>query len=326
MTIFDRLKIDVYNFPNIENKAAHSKEIAAMAVRVAAASYALTSLPDASTSAPVADQGPNIPFQMLKRELAAGRRSRHVDWIADEGGANSFSVNVVGGGAFGILVGDTIFVGFRGTSNVADWSINLFGLTKTGPLRIPPLPKFDHHLRCGTNYLEKHAAIHAGFYRISQALRQPVDFELDKLRNNYAKRNVGGQEISVILCGHSLGGALALACGMHLHNHHDAVYTFGMPRVSSAGILAMLPPNHFRYTLEGDPVPKLPFQSLGFFHDMPSINLDPYHGLPKPTWVAKAIRGFASSKSWLGAAGASAKAVFASEHDMELYADTVMAQ
>lgn len=329
MSIFDRFRINTYNFPQIENKSAHSKLIASMAVRIAAATYAFTNASDVSVDTiSIAKNEPKIPFRTLRRILASGEGSSRTEWFGPEGGAETFVVSVVGGAAYGVLVGDTIFIGFRGTANSADWSINLFGLGLGGPLRIPAMTNYHHRMmEFGVVHCDKHdATIHAGFYRVAQALRKPINFELSKLQDVHKGRSGRSWNGSVILCGHSLGGALALAVGMHLNHAHEAVYTFGMPRLSGAGLLAELPANHYRYVLEGDPVPKLPFGAQGFYHDMPSICLDPYRGLQKPGWLAKAIKGLASGKTWSGAAGAAAKAIFASEHDMELYADTVMAQ
>lgn len=323
--IFDRLRIDAYRMPQVGNIHAHSPDIASVAVRVAAASYAFTSdlIP---SSEETVQNSKDIPFKSLRRLLAMGEGKSVREWYGPEGGGDSFSISVVGGAAYGVLLNDIIFVGFRGTSNMADWAINLFGTGRTGPLKIPLETEYyarKSHRLMDSSSDNKDARVHAGFYRVAQALRQPLYNEIHKLEQVYRERH-GNSNNSVILTGHSLGGALALLSGLRIS--HQAVYTFGMPRVCDGSLIAELPACHYRYVLEGDPVPNLPPESFGFRHDMPCLTLDPYRGLQKPGMLAKALRGIRSGKSISGSMGAAAQAMFASEHDMELYVATVMAQ
>lgn len=289
--------------------------------------YAFTS--DIDPNARKAPEGErNIPFRSLKRQISSGDALKETAWYGPEGGRESFAIAVSGGAAYGVLLGDFIFIGFRGTTNVADWSINLFWLGARGVLKCPLETELyayrDHHLGRYTKQVD--AELHAGFYRVSQALRKPLHFELEKLQEVYRKRSGPGNNSypRIVLTGHSLGGALALLSGLHLR--HDSIYTFGMPKVCESGLLQELPPRHYRYILEGDPVPRLPLDSMGFRHDIPSLKLDPYRGLPKPGFVSKAISGFRKGVTLSGSMGAAARAVLATEHDMELYVETVMSQ
>tara|TARA_E500000305_G_C4020469_1_gene238398 strand:- start:1368 stop:2363 length:996 start_codon:yes stop_codon:yes gene_type:complete len=323
-TIFDRYRIDAYRLPQVENVHAHSSDIASIAVRVAAATYAFTSSIDpAAKRATEGERG--IPFRSLKRYLDSGEGSSERDWYGPEGGRDSFVISVSGGAAYGVLLQDLIFVGFRGTTNVADWSINLFGLGRSGPLKCPLETEFYtqklHYFSAPIQ--NANARVHTGFYRVSQALRPPLHDEINKLRQKYHERT-NEDYPRVILTGHSLGGALALLSGLRIDHH--AVYTFGMPRVCEGDLVPELPPCHYRYELEGDPIPKMPPESLGFRHDMPSLCLDPYRGHKKPGLIAKAIRGFKEGATLSGSVGAAAKAILAAEHDMEVYVETVMAQ
>lgn len=324
-TIFDRFGIDAYGLPQVENIRAHSPDIASVAVRVAAATYAFTSAVDpASKDGTEAEH--DIPFRSLKRHLASGEGKSDSDWYGPEGGRDSFAISVSGGAAYGVLLQDLIFVGFRGTTNVADWSINLFGLSRYGLAKCPLETGFyawNHH-HFGAPPQQANAHVHAGFYRVSQALCPPLDDEIEKLQKKYRDRTKNKKDPPVILTGHSLGGALALLCGLRIAHH--AVYTFGMPRVCEGGLISELPPCHYRYVLDGDPVPMTPFRSLGFRHDMPSVRLDPYRGGRQPGLIAKAIRGIKQGTTLPGSVGAAAKSMLASEHDMELYVKTVMAQ
>lgn len=323
--IFDRLRIDAYRMPQVGNTHAHSADIASVAVRVAAASYAFTS--DLTPSPKeTAQDSKDIPFKSLKRLLAMGEGASDRDWYGPEGGGDSFSISVVGGAAYGVLLNDMIFVGFRGTSNMADWAINLFGIGRTGPLKTPLETEYyarkSHRMMDSTSD-RIDARVHAGFYRVAQALCQPLSEEINKLQQKHRERHDNNYP-DVIFTGHSLGGALALCSGLRIS--HRAIYTFGMPRACEGDLIAELPACHYRYVLEGDPVPNLPPESFGFRHDMPCLTLDPYRGLQKPGMLSKALRGLRSGKSISGSMGAAAKAMFASEHDMELYVYTVMAQ
>jgi len=325
-TIFDRFRIDVYRLPRIENIRAHSAEIASIAVRIAAATYAFTSKVDPASKG-VTEGEREIPFRSLKRYLASGEGASERDWYGPEGRPDSFVISVVGGAAYGVLLDDIILVGFRGTTNVADWSINLFGVCRSGPLKCPLGAEHyaSHHYRIDWPMRNKYVRVHAGFYRISQALRAPLCDEIDKLQEIYRERTgYHHPRARVILTGHSLGGALALLSGLRIDHH--AVYSFGMPRICEGDLVPELPSCHYRYELEGDPIPKMPFNWVGFRHDMPSLRLDPYRGLQKPSLFAKAIRGFKERATFSGSVGAAAKAMLATEHDMELYVETVMAQ
>jgi len=70
---------------------------------------------------------------------------------------------------------------------------------------------------------------------------------------------------TLILCGHSYGGALAQLAGlcfaMKVPSNQLRIYTYGSPRVgdkSFAKTLDGLIPHNYRYTIKGDPVPHLP--------------------------------------------------------------------
>lgn len=323
-SIFDRCRIDPHRIPKVENAYAHSYDVASLAVRIAAAAYAFTSDIDRNSESN-SDGVRDIPFKSMKRYLATSDDRKESEWYGKERSPDSFSISVSGGAAYGVLLSDFIFVGFRGTTNVPDWSINLFGLGSYGPQKCPL--SSNHFYRKLDRRIPiqqvADAQLHAGFYRVAQALRRPLSEEIDKLVGKFHDHH-NSSAPKIILTGHSLGGALALLSGSFLN--YQSIYTFGMPRVCSGSLIQELPSRHYRYVLEGDPVPKLPFESMGFRHDMPCLLLDPYRGLPKPGLISKAIRGFRKGVTLSGSFGKGAMAVLAYEHDVENYVDTVMSQ
>lgn len=74
----------------------------------------------------------------------------------------------------------------------------------------------------------------------------------------------------VIVCGHSLGGALAMLCGLDIkYNNPEKqvrVYTFGAPRVGnksfSRSYNRRMGASSFHFALPGDPITKVP--PIGF--------------------------------------------------------------
>lgn len=141
--------------------------------------------------------------------------------VYDEGeelGDNEFSYKVVQDRGVTIII-------FRGTNNgrnvLTDLDARPFGDKKLG------------------------ISVHRGFRDAAEKLR-------DDIIENHAI------EESVILTGHSLGGAIAQIIGLWLEDdaYDVQVYSFGSPSITTAtvgrGVL------HFRVALRNDPVPFLP--------------------------------------------------------------------
>ncbi|MCW7550310.1 lipase family protein [Photorhabdus sp. APURE] len=100
--------------------------------------------------------------------------------------------------------------------------------------------------------------VHKGFweaFNLVSKLRVPSDTAQDvfsdiiKLANN--KR--------LFVCGHSLGGALALLHCAQLKEYDPCFYSYGMPRVLTASAVRELADiTHYRHVNEDDPIPSLP--------------------------------------------------------------------
>lgn len=311
-TIYDRCRISAYHLQHIANKLAHSAEIARICVRACSASYALATDPTS--------QGEQlIPHAKLSQALAAGPTPPDLGaWFEDEP-PPSFITAVPGGSALGILLGDTLIVAFRGTSNAADWGINLYGDGRWLPLKIPSSIG-DDDLPGDFTLFGKECFVHGGFARVAVGLARAVRREVELLTARAWPAQPRGSPTE-IYCGHSLGGALALLSSFVSDN--PPVYTFGMPRVASSAAVAFLPPSHFRYVVHGDPVPNLPFRTLGFVHDGPAIRLDPYRDLSRPSLWSKFLSAARPPLSIGDKVSKGLAAVLAAEHDLGVYMESV---
>lgn len=96
--------------------------------------------------------------------------------------------------------------------------------------------------------------VHRGFY---EAAQKAYDFVLKYLDRFYA-----GQKL--LICGHSLGGAVALLLSEMLRrradfNYNIQLYTYGAPRAGDANFIKGAEPLvHYRMVAHNDPVPSLP--------------------------------------------------------------------
>lgn len=126
------------------------------------------------------------------------------------------------------------WIGFRGTTNLADWRTNL---------------------RTDFVALRDYLCLHEGFYDAWASVRTNV---LKRLANRDA----------IDLCGHSLGGAIAQVAALDLAPlfRKVRVVTFGAPRVVHK--TAQLPVNveHVRCVNNCDVVPRVPMRAQGYTH------------------------------------------------------------
>jgi hypothetical protein len=122
--------------------------------------------------------------------------------------------------------------------------------------------------------------VHAGFYRNVRATFADVVRELTAAADGRSladhQRAVDHGLEALYLCGHSLGGAMALLFGLLLSDkpaHHAlagrlrAVYTFGQPMALdvSPGQMPAYEAKVFRHVIPRDPIPALPPASWARF-------------------------------------------------------------
>ncbi|TDB55746.1 lipase family protein [Photorhabdus luminescens] len=100
--------------------------------------------------------------------------------------------------------------------------------------------------------------VHKGFweaFNLVSKLRVPSDTD-QKVFANITKL-VKNKRLFV--CGHSLGGALAILHCAQLKEHNPCFYSYGMPRVLTASAVRELADiTHYRHVNEDDPIPSLP--------------------------------------------------------------------
>ncbi|MBS9428677.1 lipase family protein [Photorhabdus akhurstii] len=65
----------------------------------------------------------------------------------------------------------------------------------------------------------------------------------------------------LFICGHSLGGALALLHSAQLKEHNPCLYSYGMPRtLTRSAVQELSAIIHYRHVNENDPIPLVPFE------------------------------------------------------------------
>ncbi|MEN3762257.1 lipase family protein [Aeromonas veronii] len=96
---------------------------------------------------------------------------------------------------------------------------------------------------------------HQGFYNQFAAVTKHPKPKISKVYTDIANSLTGKK---LFICGHSLGGALALLHAASLKAKNPLLYTYGMPRTLTESALSELTFPHFRHRNERDKVTSLP--------------------------------------------------------------------
>ncbi|KAJ5489602.1 Lipase [Penicillium diatomitis] len=155
------------------------------------------------------------------------------------------------GDAAGFLAVDStqnqIVLSFRGSRTTSNWIANLDTTLISSSL-------------CSG------CQVHQGFWLNYQTVAATLKSQIDAAKSAYPG-------YALVITGHSLGGALAMLCGMDLHNQGYAptIYTYGQPRVGNLAMAEYITSvgNQWRVTHTDDTVPKLPPRLYGFSHASP---------------------------------------------------------
>lgn len=139
---------------------------------------------------------------------------------------------------------DKVIVAWRGTAGLYDVGTDLaFSPVSTEVC--------DVNKTMCTN-LSPAGKVHDGFLSGYSKSERLFSSEFDKLLTLIRARNL-------FVCGHSLGGALALIYSAALKSEKPLLYTYGMPRTFTKEAVQQLSViTHFRHVNDNDPVPAVP--------------------------------------------------------------------
>jgi len=134
--------------------------------------------------------------------------------------------------------------------------------------------------------------IHSGFYNAWEDMREEaMKFILQKI---FQQHELAAKFTQIIVCGHSLGGALAQLCALQLKlltGLNIQVYTFGSPRVGDKSFCRWMNehvPNNYRLTMLHDPVTTIPKGIPAFKHSGVPCWLDKEgHMMMAPSWTER---------------------------------------
>jgi len=159
-------------------------------------------------------------------------------------------------GFVGALSENRIVVSFRGSANLTNW-IEDFDFVTLVPYAECPECK-----------------VHEGFYKSWVSVARGITAAVKELRAHMPKADI-------LVTGHSLGAAMAALAAVHLYYSEGLpvshVYTFGQPRVGNAEFHHFFnngttqreknePGVAYRVVHWRDPVPRGPFQWMGYEH------------------------------------------------------------
>lgn len=97
--------------------------------------------------------------------------------------------------------------------------------------------------------------VHTGFWSGYSRVEKKYTAEIRKLEE------LSGS-LKLFICGHSLGGALALIHSVKLKNINPVLYTYGMPRTfTREAVMQLSEITHFRHVNDNDPIPAVPAEA-----------------------------------------------------------------
>ncbi|HHA2301254.1 TPA: lipase family protein [Enterobacter asburiae] len=97
--------------------------------------------------------------------------------------------------------------------------------------------------------------VHTGFWSGYNRVEKKFSKEVSKF-----EQLAGDREL--FICGHSLGGALALIHSVKLKNVNPVLHTYGMPRTFTRdAVMQLLEITHYRHVNDNDPIPAVPAEA-----------------------------------------------------------------
>ena len=136
-----------------------------------------------------------------------------------------------------------VIVAWRGTASITD------GITDAS---FRPVESDSCNIKSECTSLVPAGKVHTGFWEGYRVIDKLFHEKLESL-NDLA------ENLELFICGHSLGGALALIHSAKLKNSNPLLYTYGMPRTFTKNAVDNLSSIiHYRHVNDQDPVPSVP--------------------------------------------------------------------
>ncbi len=138
---------------------------------------------------------------------------------------------------------DKLIVSWRGTASLID------GMTD---FSFRPVKSQSCDIKMQCTELVSKGKVHYGFWNGYSLLGEKFKDEIIKI-NDFAL------DKQLFICGHSLGGALALIHAIEMRKSSPLLYTYGMPRTFTRDAVTQLTDIiHYRHVNDTDPVPGVP--------------------------------------------------------------------
>ncbi|MCX8955734.1 lipase family protein [Erwinia psidii] len=136
-----------------------------------------------------------------------------------------------------------VVIAWRGTASLTD------GITDAS---FRPVESDSCSIKSECTSLVPVGKVHTGFWEGYTLIERKFEKQLTELT-----RKIPGKDL--FICGHSLGGALALIHSARLKNRNPLLYTYGMPRTFTKNAVdALSSIIHYRHVNDQDPVPAVP--------------------------------------------------------------------
>lgn len=136
-----------------------------------------------------------------------------------------------------------IVIAWRGTASLTD------GITDAS---FRPVESDICNIKSECTSLVPAGKVHTGFWEGYTVIERKFEEQLRELA-----RQILGKDL--FICGHSLGGSLALIHSVRLKNRKPLLYTYGMPRTFTKDAVDTLSSIiHYRHVNDQDPVPSVP--------------------------------------------------------------------
>lgn len=129
--------------------------------------------------------------------------------------------------------------------------------------------------------------IHGGFLEAYELAKQRFETVFQQVKTSIYEAQ-GTKKLFV--CGHSLGGSLALIYAAEMKESHPILYTYGMPRTfTRAAVQYLNNITHYRHVNDNDTIPQVPLEA-----DMDSLfyqKLGPLGDKVGFNWLAMSVAG-----------------------------------